>query len=469
MAEKEKEIKVLVIDDEKNILQSIEMVLSYEQYKVITSANGLDGLELFKSEQPDIVLLDVRMPGLDGLTVLKGLKEINPFTEIIMISGHSGVEEAVTAARYGAFDFLEKPISRDKLLLTIRNAHEKGQLLRENITLKGITEKKYSLIGNSLALRELLSAVDRVAKTSTTVLITGESGTGKELIARRIHNNSSRHSYPFVQVNCAAIPEELIESELFGHEKGSFTGAFERKTGKFESAHRGTIFLDEVADLSLKAQAKVLRVLEEGEIQRVGTAEICQVDVRVIAATNKDLTVAIKDGHFREDLYFRLNVFPVHSPALRQRREDIPLLVSHFVELFASEHNFKRKQVSSQVLKLLTQYSWPGNIRELRNLIERMLIICDGPQIEPSHLPAPFAQLKAPSQSNDFNHIQTWKEFKQMSEKAYLDYKIKENNYNLARTAREIDLPRSNLYKKLESLEITLPGDTPIQDSSESE
>ena len=458
MAEKEKEIKVLVIDDEKNILQSIEMVLSYEQYKVITTGNGLDGLELFKSEQPDIVLLDVRMPGLDGLTVLKGLKEINPFTEIIMISGHSGVEEAVSAARYGAFDFLEKPISRDKLLLTIRNAYEKGQLRRENQTLKGLTEKKYTLIGDSPALRDMLSAVDKVAKTATTVLITGESGTGKELIARRIHMNSARHNTPFVQVNCAAIPDELIESELFGHEKGSFTGAFERKTGKFESAHRGTIFLDEVADLSLKAQAKVLRVLEEGEIQRVGTAEIRQVDVRIIAATNKDLSIAIKDGAFREDLYFRLNVFPIHSPSLRQRKEDIPLLLDHFIELFASEHNFKRKSVSDQVIRVLSQYDWPGNIRELRNLIERMLIICDGPQIEPAHLPPPFSRIEAPSQSDDFHHIRTWKEFKQMSEKAFLEYKIKANGNNLAKTAREIDLPRSNLYKKLESLEISLPG-----------
>ncbi len=455
----EKEIKVLVIDDEKNILQSIEMVLAYEQYKVITSANGLDGLEMFKTQQPDIVLLDVRMPGLDGLTVLKGLKEINPFTEIIMISGHSGVEEAVAASKYGAFDFLEKPISRDKLLLTVRNAYEKSQLRRENVTLKGITEKKYSLIGNSLAMRELLGAVDRVARTSTTVLITGESGTGKELIARRIHLNSSRHNAPFVQVNCAAIPDELIESELFGHEKGSFTGAFERKTGKFESAHHGTIFLDEVADLSLKAQAKVLRVLEEGEIQRVGTAEIRQVDVRIIAATNKDLAAAIQTGAFREDLYFRLNVFPVQVPALRQRRDDIPPLIDHFIELFSSEHNFKRKQVSPQVLSLLTQHNWPGNIRELRNLIERMLIICDGPLIEPAHLPPPFNQADSTSQSHDFGHIRTWKDFKLQSEKAFLQYKIRENGGNLARTAREIDLPRSNLYKKLESLEIGQTGD----------
>lgn len=463
MSEKEKEIKVLVIDDEKNILQSIEMVLSYEHHKVFTCSSGLDGLELFKTEQPDIVLLDVRMPGLDGLTVLKGLKEINPFTEIIMISGHSGVEEAVTAARFGAFDFLEKPISRDKLLLTIRNAWEKGQLRRENVTLKGITEKKYSLIGNSLALRELITAVDRVAKTSTTVLITGESGTGKELIARRIHAQSSRHNYPFVQVNCAAIPDELIESELFGHEKGSFTGAYERKTGKFESAHRGTIFLDEVADLSLKAQAKVLRVLEEGEIQRVGTAEIRQVDVRIIAATNKDLAAGIKDGQFREDLFFRLNVFPVHSPALRQRRDDLPLLIDHFIDLFATEHNFKRRLVSPQVLKILTRYDWPGNIRELRNLVERMLILCDGPQIELAHLPPPFSSgTETAQESYAYNHIHTWKEFKQLSEKNFLEFKIRENDFNLAKTAREIDLPRSNLYKKLESLEIVLPGGASI-------
>lgn len=281
--------RILVIDDEKNILESIKMVLTYENYTVATTNSGLDGIDLFKKLKPDIVLLDVKMPGFNGIDVLKQLKEISEFSEVVMISGHSGIEEALEAAKLGAFDFLEKPISRDKLILTVRNAMEKVNLLKENYSLKTISEKKYQLIGDSHPMQELRQTVRKVAKTNSTVLITGESGTGKELIARNIYMLSSRKNLPFVQVNCAAIPEELIESELFGHEKGSFTGAYEKKIGKFDKAHKGSIFLDEVGDLSLKAQAKVLRVLEEGEIQRVGSAEIKNIDVRIITATNKKL------------------------------------------------------------------------------------------------------------------------------------------------------------------------------------
>ncbi|HLP48196.1 MAG TPA: sigma-54 dependent transcriptional regulator, partial [Candidatus Kapabacteria bacterium] len=331
--------KILVIDDEKNILESIKMVLTYENYPVATTNNGLDGIDLYKQLKPDIVLLDVKMPGFNGLDVLKQLKDINEFSEIIMISGHSGIEEALEAAKLGAFDFLEKPISRDKLILTVRNAMEKVNLLKENFNLKNVSERKYELIGDAPAMQELRQTIRKVAKTNSTVLITGESGTGKELIARNIYILSSRKSQPFVQVNCAAIPEELIESELFGHEKGSFTGAYEKKIGKFDRAHKGSIFLDEVGDLSLKAQAKVLRVLEEGEIQRVGSEEIKKIDVRIITATNKNLKEEIKKGAFREDLFFRLNVVPVHSPALRERKEDIPQLVEHFITYFSEENN----------------------------------------------------------------------------------------------------------------------------------
>lgn len=459
------DIKILVIDDEKNILESIKMVLNYENYPVDTANSGIDGIDRFKMNNPDIVLLDVKMPGFNGIEVLKQLKEINPFAEIIMISGHSGIEEAVEASRLGAFDFLEKPITRDKLILTIRNASEKIALLKENYSLKTLNEKKYRLIGDSPKMEELRQTIAKVARTNSMVLITGESGTGKELIARNIYMNSSRNKQKFVQVNCAAIPEELIESELFGHEKGSFTGAYEKKIGKFDNAHKGSIFLDEVGDLSLKAQAKVLRVLEEGEIQRVGSAEVRQIDVRVIAATNKDLREEIKKGNFREDLYFRLNVVPLRSPALRDRRDDIPLLIDHFINYYAEEQNFKRKKFSPKVLELLKNYEWKGNVRELRNLVERMLIMSSGNIITEQDLPE-HMQIEEKKPAFSFAEIRLWKEFKFQSEKLFLEEKLKQFNYNIARTAREIELPRSNLYKKLESSGIIVPGNAEVDEES---
>ena len=448
--------KILVIDDEKNILESIKMVLGYENYPVATTNNGLDGIDLFKTLKPDIVLLDVKMPGFNGIDVLKQLKEINEFSEVIMISGHSGIEEALEAAKLGAFDFLEKPISREKLILTVRNAMEKVNLLKENFNLKTISEKKYALIGDSPKMQELRQTIGKVAKTNSTVLITGESGTGKELIARNIFMLSSRKKQAFVQVNCAAIPEELIESELFGHEKGSFTGAYEKKIGKFDRAHKGTIFLDEIGDLSLKAQAKVLRVLEEGEIQRVGSSETKNIDVRVIAATNKDLKEEIKKGNFREDLFFRLNVVPVKSPSLRERKEDIPRLVEHFITYFSEENNFRRKRLSEDAVRQFSRYDWKGNVRELRNLVERLLIMCEGKVITENDLPEHMRSTeKVPGFS--FNDIKLWKDFKAQSEKYFLEEKLKLYKYNIARTAREIELPRSNLYKKIESSGIIIP------------
>lgn len=454
---KMEDAKILVIDDEKNILESIKMVLTYENYPVETTNNGLDGIDLFKQIKPDIVLLDVKMPGFNGIDVLRQLKEINEFSEVIMISGHSGIEEALEAAKLGAFDFLEKPISREKLILTVRNAFEKVNLVKENFSLRSVSEKKFDLVGQSQAIAELKQTIRKVARTNTTVLITGESGTGKELIARHIFMLSSRNKQKFVQVNCAAIPEELIESELFGHEKGSFTGAYEKKIGKFDLAHRGSIFLDEVGDLSLKAQAKVLRVLEEGEIQRVGSAEIKKVDVRVIAATNKDLKEEIEKGHFREDLFFRLNVVPVQSPSLRHRPADIPLLVDHFIAYFSEENNFRKKRFSDKVLRIFQEYEWKGNVRELRNLVERLLIMTDGNLITENDLPASMRETRDDT-GFSFSAIQLWKDFKNTSEKRFLEEKLKQFNFNIARTAREIDLPRSNLYKKLESFGIIVPG-----------
>jgi len=450
------EIKTLVIDDEKNILESVKMVLNYENYQVETSNNGMDGIALFKKNKYDIVLLDVKMPGFGGIEVLKNLKELNPFSEVIMISGHSGIEEAVEAAKLGAFDFLEKPLSRDKLLLTVRNAAEKVKLLKENYNLKTVSEKKYRLVGESQVMEKLRQTMKKVARTNSTVLITGESGTGKELIARNIHNLSLRSKNKFVQVNCAAIPEELIESELFGHEKGSFTGAYEKKIGKFDNAHKGSIFLDEVGDLSAKAQAKVLRVLEEGEIQRVGSAETKTVDVRIVAATNKNLKKEIEKGNFREDLFFRLNVVPIHSPCLAERKEDIPLLTEHFLVYFSEENNYKRKNISKTAMDLFRQYDWKGNVRELRNLVERLLIMSEGNTIAEYDLPD-YVRSTKEEDAFSFKSIKSWKDFKFQSEKIFLEEKLKEYNFNIAKTAREINIPRSNLYKKIEFSGIIIP------------
>ncbi len=446
-------MKILVVDDEKNILESVKMVLNYEKYNVLAARDGMEAIELFKKSLPDIVLLDVKMPGLDGLKVLQTFKDLNPVSEVIMISGHSGIEEAVEASRLGAFDFLEKPISRDKLVLTVRNAAEKIVLLKENFNLRNLTAKKYELVGHSPVMKALQETIRRVARSDSTVLISGDSGTGKELIARLIHQQSVRRGNRFIQVNCAAIPDELIESELFGHEKGSFTGAYEKKIGKFESAHRGSIFLDEIGDLSLKAQAKVLRVLEEGEVQPVGSPEIKKVNVRVIAATNKNLEEEIRKGNFREDLYFRLHVVPIHSPSLRERREDIPLLIDHFISFFSEENNYRKKTFSAEALQLLREHPWKGNVRELRNLVERLLIMCRNDPITSRDLPEYIGQRPGDGESSLLQEGK-WKEFKARSEKAFLEKKLEEFSFNVARTAREIGLPRSNLYQKIESLGI---------------
>jgi len=462
-----KQFKVVVIDDEKNILESVRMVLSYEDYQVETARDAMEGIALVGKLKPEIVLLDVRMPGIDGLTALKTIREQHPLCEVIMISGHSGVEEALQAARFGALDFLEKPIARERLLLAVRNAAEKAFLRRENYLLKTQGARKYCLVGASPVMKELQDLITRVARTDSTVLISGESGTGKELIAREVHRLSRRCEQKFVQVNCAAIPDELIESELFGHEKGSFTGAHEKKSGKFDSAHRGTIFLDEIGDLSLKAQAKVLRVLEEGEVQPVGSNEVKKVDVRIIAATNKDLSQEIRNNLFREDLFFRLNVIPVRSPALRERKSDIPLLVDHFLAFFSEENNRRRKKFSSEVLQSFKEYAWPGNVRELRNIVERLLIMARSELITPADLPPGFVADPGAAQENAAS-CRTWREFREVSEKNFLSNKLKEFSFNIARTAREIDLPRSNLYKKISSYGIIIPGNLETDEGSPS-
>lgn len=375
--------KILVVDDEENIRKSLKMILEYEGWRFLEASDGEEALDIVKETVGlDLVLLDIKLPGMDGLEVLGEIKKKPYSPEVIMISGHGTIQTAVEATKLGAFDFLEKPLQRERVLLSIRNALNQSKLFREYLDLRKKAEKRYELIGNHASMKKLWREILKTASTNATVLIFGESGTGKELIARSIHSHSFRAKEKFVQVNCAAIPEELIESELFGHERGAFTGATEKKAGKFELADGGTIFLDEVGDMSLKTQSKVLRVLEEGEVQKVGSNKISKVDVRIIAATNKNLKKEIKEGKFREDLYFRLNVVPLYSPPLREKKEDIPLLIGYFCQLYAEENNFKLKKFSEDALEAMINYQWKGNVRELKNLVERLIIMNDGEIIE---------------------------------------------------------------------------------------
>src|SRR4051794_27990206 len=379
--------RILIIDDEAEIRKSLRMILEYEGYDVLEASAGAEGLALAEREAPDLVFLDVKMPGMDGLEVLQRLQTSRETLPVVVISGHASKEEVASSIKRGALDFIEKPLGSDRVLVTVKNALEHERLRDENTSLKRAVEVRHQMVGESPALRQVWDAIKRAAPTNATVLLLGESGSGKELVARSIHRNSLRSRDRFVQVNCAAIPEELIESELFGHEKGSFTGATEKQIGKFEQADRGTIFLDEVGDMSAKTQAKVLRVLQEGEVERLGSARTIKVDVRVIAATNKNLEEQIEKGQFREDLYFRLAVIPVHVPPLRERPEDVPLLVRHYMDYFARENNVRPKRITTAALDALQRYRWKGNIRELRNTVERMMIMTAGDTIDVADLP----------------------------------------------------------------------------------
>ena len=452
----ERKAKILVVDDEENIRKSLRMILEYEGYGFVEAADGEAALEkLEETLGIEIVLLDIKMPGMDGIDVLKEIKKSPYSPEVIMISGQGSIQAAVEATKAGAFEFLEKPLHRDRVLLSIRNALKQNKLQQENLDLRKKAEKRYELVGNHPLMKKLWKEIQVAAPTNATVLIYGESGTGKELIARAIHAHSLRARENFVQVNCAAIPEELIESELFGHEKGAFTGATERKIGKFEQADGGTIFLDEVADMSLKTQSKVLRVLEEGEVQKVGSSKVGKVDVRIIAATNKDLKKEIEKDNFREDLYFRLNVVPIYSPALREKKEDIPLLIEYFGRNYAEENNFKPKRFSPDAIEAMTKYPWLGNVRELKNVVERVLIMTEKDVIEKRDLPEQLRSehlvcLPEPEK------VKTLKDFRDLAEKDFILAKLEENNWNVSQTAREIDTPRSNLYKKLEQYGIKI-------------
>jgi two-component system nitrogen regulation response regulator NtrX len=458
--------RILVIDDEAAIRDSLKMTLEYEGYDVVAAATGQEGLALAERETPDLVVLDVKMPGMDGIDVLDRLRAMNDSLPVIVISGHGTIGTAVEATKKGAFDFIEKPFASERVLVSLRNALDQRRLRDENRTLKKAVEIRHQMVGESRALKQVMAAVGRAAPTNATVLIQGESGVGKELVARTIHRNSLRSRERFVQVNCAAIPEELIESELFGHEKGSFTGATEKQIGKFEQADRGTIFLDEVGDMSAKTQAKVLRVLQEGEVERLGSARTIKVEVRVIAATNKNLEEQIEKGLFREDLYFRLAVIPIHVPSLRERPEDIPLLVRHYMDYFVRENNVRPRRITTAALDALQRYRWKGNIRELRNTVERLMIMSVGETIDVTDLPesvrmpqaAPLGSPRASSEGESAK-AGTLREFKDTTERAYLVGKLRENGWNISKTAETIDTPRSNLYKKLEQYQISQETD----------
>ena len=447
--------RILVIDDEAAIRDSMRMILEYEGYEFVGASGGQEGLGLIEREGPDLVFLDIKMPGLDGLEVLPRIRAMDESLPVVMISGHATVSTAVEATKLGAFDFIEKPLASERVLVTIRNALDRSRLADENRSLKRVIEVRHQLVGESTGLKRVTDAIRRAAPTNATVLITGESGVGKELVARAVHRNSLRHRERFIQVNCAAIPDDLIESELFGHEKGSFTGATEKQIGKFEQADKGTIFLDEVADMSLKTQAKVLRVLQEGEVERLGSAKTTKVDVRVLAATNKQLEEEIEKGSFREDLYFRLAVIPIFVSPLRERREDIPLLVRHFVELFSRENNFRPKKVTPAAMELLQRYRWKGNIRELRNAVERMIIMTPSDVVDVADIPESI-RVDAPVRATEGEVIRpgTLREHKEVSERAFLVQKLRETGWNISKTAELIDTPRSNLYKKLEQYNI---------------
>src|SRR5688572_9221019 len=366
---------ILVVDDEPAIQTALRGVLEDEGYRVTTVGNGVDALRLVTEDTPDVVFLDIWMPKKDGLDTLADLKRARPEAPVIMISGHGTIDTAVKATRLGAYDFIEKPLSLEKMLVTVTRALEHTRLERENASLKARLDLRMEIIGGSEAMRVLREQIATAAPSSGRVLVHGENGSGKELVARAVHTQSARREGPFVEVNCAAIPEELIESELFGHEKGSFTGAVARRRGKFEGADGGTLFLDEIGDMSVKTQAKVLRALEEQSFERVGGRDVVKVDVRVIAASNRDLQSLIALGHFREDLYYRLNVIPIEVPALRTRKDDIPLLVDHFIAIFCAENGKRPKTLDGEALAYFLAYDWPGNVRELRNMVERLVIM----------------------------------------------------------------------------------------------
>ncbi len=450
---------ILIVDDEVSIRESLTGILQDEDFSPISVESGEAAVERIREEKPDLVLLDIWMPGMDGMETLTKIRDLYPDQLVVMMSGHGTIETAVKATKLGAYDFIEKPLSLEKVLLCIQNAAKVGQLVEENKELRAKIGKEHEMIGSSKPIKELKKQIKVAAPTSGWVLITGENGTGKELVARAIHQNSKRQEKPFVEVNCAAIPEELIESELFGHEKGSFTGATTQRRGKFDQAHQGTLFLDEIGDMSLKTQAKVLRILQEHKFERVGGNKTIKVDVRVIAATNKDLEKEIADGRFREDLYYRLNVIPFHVPPLRERKGDIPPLAIHFLEYFCSKESREIKTLDEDAMQAIKDYPWPGNVRELKNLIERLAIMTPGNTIMCNQLPQSICdkrQVGLKENGAISLSAATFRNAKEEFEREFLIQKLDENEWNISRTAEAIEIERSNLHRKIKAYGIEL-------------
>ncbi|HEY5220317.1 MAG TPA: sigma-54 dependent transcriptional regulator [Gemmatimonadaceae bacterium] len=459
--------RILIVDDEQGIRAALAQLLEFEGYETRGAANAADGIAEYKRWRPQLVFLDVKMAGIDGLEALRRLRELDPAAVVVMISGHATIQTAVEATQLGAYDILEKPLDTDRILVTLRNALSHLALHEENARLRETIESRYEIVGKSRAIRDVTDKIEKVAATPARVLITGENGTGKELVARAIHRMSTRAAKPFIEVNCAAIPGELIESELFGHMKGSFTGATSDRAGKFEQAHGGTLFLDEIGDMSLAAQAKVLRVLQDGVVTRIGGAKPASVDVRVLAATNKHLEGEIAAGRFREDLFYRVHVVPIHVPALRERREDIPLLVSHFMSVLTEREGVPPRSITAEAVDLLGALEWPGNVRELRNTIERLLILAGGAQVtagDVERLVGAGGSGSVGAALGAGMECRTFEEFKHAAERAFLLAKLRAYDWNVSVTARGLEMPRSNLYKKIERYGLSREGADPTHD-----
>jgi two-component system nitrogen regulation response regulator NtrX len=451
--------RILVVDDEQGIRAALGQLLEYEGYEVRAESNAAAAIATYEKWRPQLVFMDVKMAGMDGLEGLRRIRQVDPAAVVVMISGHATIQTAVEATQLGAYDILEKPLDTDRILVLLRNALQHHTLQEENARLRESIESRYEIVGKSWPIRALTGSIEKVASTPARVLITGENGTGKELVARAIHRLSPRAERPFIEVNCAAIPSELIESELFGHIRGSFTGAVSDRAGKFEQADKGTLFLDEVGDMSLAAQAKVLRVLQDGEVTRIGGSKPHRVDVRVLAATNKTLEDEIAAGRFREDLFYRLNVVPLHVPPLRDRREDIPLLAQHFALLLAQREGAPSRTLDPTALETLQRFEWPGNVRELRNAIERLMILAAGPRITAADV-ARLTGGRPPDASGlgSLLECRTYDEFKSAAERAFLLHKLREMDWNVSETARVLGMPRSNLYKKIERYGLAREG-----------
>jgi two-component system nitrogen regulation response regulator NtrX len=458
---------ILIVDDEVSILNSLSSILEDEGYEIAVAKSGPEALRLCGADPPDLLILDIWMPDMDGLETLRRVRESAPSTQVMMMSGHGSIETAVKAIKLGAYDYIEKPLSLENVTLRVKHALEQHRLEQENRSLRTKVEGKFELVGESPVMQQLRQLIETAGPTNSRVLIGGENGTGKELVARAIHQHSARASRPFVAVNCAAIPETLIESELFGHEKGAFSGATTMKRGQFEQADGGTLFLDEIGDMSLNTQAKVLRALQEQQFTRVGGTKLIKVDVRVLAASNKDLLKEIEKGTFREDLFYRLNVVPIVVPPLRDRRDDIVLLVKHFLHLHAEEQGLKLKQMSPEAMEVFTHYDWPGNIRELRNLIERLMIMVPGPVIEAGHaslalqvrptLPAAQPAAQAMSSSHLVNkHYDSLRDARNAFEKEFISRKLREHHWNISRTAEDLKIERSHLHRKIKLLDVEM-------------